>query len=61
MTVYCVSVRTCVYVCVCVCVCMCVHQPLRMDRVWHNVNILVEYIRFEFRIVLLLDWLPNQG
>ena len=29
-----------------------------MGRMWHKVNF---YVEFEFRVLLLLDWLLNQG
>ena len=69
--------HACVCVCVRKCVCMAVdtsvvsyritiennniYQPLRSDRIWHKVNSLAEFHRFEFRVFLLLDWLPHQG
>ena len=30
-------------------------QPLRSGRIWHNVNSLAEFNRFEFRVFLLQD------
>ena len=30
-------------------------------RMWHKVNSYVNYSRFEFRVFILLDWLPCQG
>ena len=32
-----------------------IYQPLRSGRIWHKVNFLVEFNRFEFRFFLLLD------
>ena len=36
-------------------------QPLRSGRIWHKVNFLVEFNRFEFRVFLLLDQLPTKA
>ena len=32
-----------------------IYQLLRLGRIGHNVNILAEFNRFEFRVSLLLD------
>ena len=32
-----------------------IYQPLRSGRIWHRVNFLAEFNRFEFRVFLLLD------
>ena len=32
-----------------------IYQPLRSGRIWHKVNFLAEFNRFEFRVFLLLD------
>ena len=38
-----------------------IYQPLRSGRIWHKVNFLAEFNRFEFRAFLLLDKSPHQG
>ena len=38
-----------------------IYQPLRSGRIWHKVNFKAEFNRFDFRVFLLLDWLPSQG
>ena len=38
-----------------------IYQPLSSDRIWHKVNFLAEFNRFEFRVFLLLDELPHEG
>ena len=38
-----------------------IYQPLRSGRMWHKVNFYAEFNGFEFRVFLLLDYLPNQG
>ena len=37
-----------------------IYQPLHLGRIWHKVNFLVEFNKFEFRLFLLLDNLPHQ-
>ena len=32
-----------------------IYQPLHSGRIWHKVNFWAEFIRFEFRVLLLLD------
>ena len=32
-----------------------IYQPLRSGRIWHKVNFLAEFNKFEFRVLLLLD------
>ena len=32
-----------------------IYQPLRSGRIWHKVNLQVEFYRFEFRVFSLLD------
>ena len=32
-----------------------IYQPLRSGRIWHKVNFLEEFNRFEFRVFILLD------
>ena len=44
--------------CVCVWFYMCVYiftQPLHSGRIWHKVNFLAEFNRFQFRVFPLLD------
>ena len=38
-----------------------ISQPYSTDRMRHQVNFQAGFNRFEFRVFLLLDWLPNQG
>ena len=32
-----------------------IYQPLRSGSIWHKLNFLAEFNRFEFRVFLLLD------
>ena len=44
-----------VFVCIYIYIYIYIYQPLRSGRVWHKVNFLAEFNRFEFRVFLLLD------
>ena len=37
----------------------CIYQSLHICRMWHMVNFEVEFDKFEFKVFLLLDWLPK--
>ena len=36
-------------------------NPYVTGKIWHKFNFLVKYSWFEFRVFLILDYLPNQG
>ena len=50
-----------IYMCVCVCVCAYEPSPSRTDRIRHRVNFLVGFNGLEYKVFLLLDWLPHHG
>ena len=46
----------------CVCMCVCVHKPTPLfEQDATPGHFLGEFNRFEFQVLLLLDWLPYQG
>ena len=54
-------IHTYIHTCVCVCVSVCGYQPVSTRRTWCKVSLLAEFNRFEFRVFLLVNWLPNQS